>query len=91
MSYAQGVTNLRASTEQKEPTMSEHKYHIGEIVDFTNRHIAMPSGVAPCEIVRLLSTDGDDPQYRVKCPTETFERVVRESQLHKDPVDGSPA
>ena len=63
--------------------MSEHKYQIGEVVDFTSRQIGMRASAERCEIVRLLSTDGDDPEYRVKCPAENFERVVRESQLHR--------
>ena len=61
--------------------MSDHRFHIGDVVEFTNRHVVMPVPSEPCEILRLLSTDSDDPQYRVKCPGEGFERVVRESQL----------
>ena len=59
--------------------MSEHKYQIGDVVDFSSRQIGMRASAERCEIVRLLATDGDDP----KCPSESFERVVRESQLHK--------
>ncbi len=33
------------------------------------------------EVVRLLPSDGSDYQYRIKNPSEAFERVVRESQL----------
>lgn len=33
------------------------------------------------EVVRLLPNDGSDYQYRIKNPSEAFERVVRESQL----------
>ena len=63
--------------------MSEHKYQIGDVVDIYSRQIGMRASAERCEIVRLLATDGDDPEYRVKCPSESFERVVRESQLHK--------
>jgi hypothetical protein len=31
--------------------------------------------------VRLLPSDGDDYQYRIKNPGEAFERVAKESQL----------
>lgn len=65
--------------------MSDHKYQIGDFVDFNSRQIGMRASAERCEILRLLATDGDDPQYRVKCATETFERVVRESQLHPSP------
>src|ERR1700732_4562004 len=33
------------------------------------------------EVIRLLPTDGDDCQYRIKSSTEAFERVAKESQL----------
>jgi hypothetical protein len=61
--------------------MSEHRFQIGEVVDFTNGRMVLANAQATCKIVRQLATDGDDPQYRVRCPTEAFERVVRESQL----------
>jgi len=61
--------------------MSDHRFHIGDVVEFTNRHVVMPVPSEPCEILRLLSTDGDDPQYRIKVLEEGFERVARESQL----------
>jgi hypothetical protein len=33
------------------------------------------------KVVRLLPTDGEDCQYRIKSSTEAFERVAKESQL----------
>ena len=33
------------------------------------------------EVIRLLPTDGDDCQYRIKSSIEAFERVAKESQL----------
>ena len=33
------------------------------------------------QIVRLLPSDGDDYQYRIKSAAEAFERVAKESQL----------
>jgi hypothetical protein len=63
--------------------MAGHKFSIGEMVDFVNARVALAATTESCEILRQLSTDGDDPQYRVKCPAEGFERVVRESQLRR--------
>jgi hypothetical protein len=63
--------------------MADHKFSIGEVVDFVNARVALAATTETCEILRQLSTDGDDPQYRVKCSEEGFERVVRESQLKK--------
>jgi hypothetical protein len=58
-----------------------HKYRVGETLDYTPARILTAQSTNRCEILRLLSTDGKDPQYRVKCPEEGFERVVRESEL----------
>ena len=69
--------------------MPGHRFHIGDVVEFTNSHVVLPVTADRCEILRRLSTDGDDPQYRVKCPGEDFERVVRESQLRA--IDGKAA
>ena len=33
------------------------------------------------QIVKLLPSDGDDYQYRIKSSSEAFERVAKESQL----------
>jgi hypothetical protein len=61
--------------------MSEHKFKMGQALNFTPHRISFGAGPSKCKVVRLLATDGDDPQYRIKCTTESFERVVRESEL----------
>jgi hypothetical protein len=58
-----------------------HKYQVGEAVYFTASNVARPAATGVYEIIRLLPTDGDDCQYRIKNATEAFERVARESQL----------
>jgi hypothetical protein len=30
-----------------------------------------------------VASDGDIPQYRIKCTTENFERIVWESELER--------
>ena len=35
------------------------------------------------EVVRLLPTDGDEQQYRIKSATEPHERVAKQSQLER--------
>jgi hypothetical protein len=54
---------------------------MGQALNFTPHRISFGAGPSKCKVVRLLATDGDDPQYRIKCTTESFERVVRESEL----------
>ena len=60
------------------------KFHVGQSVYFTNGTMAKPGASGSYKIVRLLPTDGDEPQYRIKSPGEAFERVAKESQLDRD-------
>ena len=59
----------------------KHKYGIGETVYFTASNVSRPAASGTYEVIRLLPTEGDDCQYRIKSSTEAFERVARESQL----------
>jgi hypothetical protein len=59
----------------------KHKYNVGETVYFTASNVARPAASGTYEVIRLLPTDGDDYQYRIKSSTEAFERVAKESQL----------
>jgi hypothetical protein len=58
-----------------------HKYKVGETVYFTASNVSRPAASGTYEVIRLLPTDGDDCQYRIKSTTEAFERVAKESQL----------
>jgi hypothetical protein len=60
----------------------KHKYNVGETVYFTASNVARPAASGTYEVIRLLPTDGDDCQYRIKNSTEAFERVAQESQLY---------
>jgi hypothetical protein len=60
----------------------KHKYNVGETVYFTASNVARPAASGTYEVIRLLPTDGDDCQYRIKSSTEAFERVAKESQLN---------
>ena len=59
----------------------KHRYAVGETVYFTASNVARPAASGTYEVIRLLPTDGDDCQYRIKNSTEAFERVAKESQL----------
>ena len=59
----------------------KHKYSVGATVYFTASNIARPAATGTCEVIRLLPTEGDDCQYRIKSANEAFERVAKESQL----------
>ena len=59
----------------------KHKFGVGETVYYTASNVARPAASGTYEVIKLLPTDGDDCQYRIKNSTEAFERVARESQL----------
>ena len=59
----------------------KHKFLVGTEVYFTASNVSRPAATGTYEIIRLLPTEGDDCQYRIKSSTEAFERVAKESQL----------
>jgi hypothetical protein len=61
-----------------------HKYRVGQTVFYTSSPISRPGATGSYEVVKLLPSDGDDYQYRIKNPGEAFERVAKESQLELD-------
>ncbi len=61
--------------------MTQHKYAIGQAVDFMPGpgDANVPRG--KYKVLRLLPSENRDLQYRVKHTEDGHERVVRESQL----------
>jgi hypothetical protein len=62
-------------------TIRTHKFSVGQTVSYTSSPISRPGASGSYKVVRLLPSDGDDYQYRIKNPGEAFERVAKESQL----------
>lgn len=62
-------------------TIHTHKYRVGQTVFYTSSPVSRPGASGSYEVVRLLPSDGEDYQYRIKNPGEAFERVAKESQL----------
>jgi hypothetical protein len=62
-------------------TLRSHKYRVGQTVFYTSSPISRPGASGSYQVVRLLPSDGEDYQYRIKNPGEAFERVAKESQL----------
>jgi hypothetical protein len=62
-------------------SLRTHKFHVGQTVFYTSSPITRPGASGSYKVVRLLPSDGDDYQYRIKNPGEAFERVAKESQL----------
>ena len=60
-----------------------HKYQVGETVYFTSPSFGRAAATGSYTVVKLLPTEGDDHQYRIKSAGEAFERVAKESQLDR--------
>jgi hypothetical protein len=63
------------------PSLRTHKFRVGQTVFYTSSPISRPGASGSYHVVRLLPSDGEDYQYRIKNPGEAFERVAKESQL----------
>lgn len=61
--------------------MSEHKYKIGQMLDYKPHRASGYGRSGKCKVISLVPREGELPQYRVRCTAENFERVVWESQL----------
>ncbi len=66
------------------PLLRAHKFRVGQTVLYTSSPISRPGASGTYKVVKLLPSDGDDYQYRIKNPGEAFERVAKESQLEHD-------
>jgi hypothetical protein len=63
------------------PMLRAHKFRVGQTVLYTSSPITRPGASGSYKVVKLLPSDGDDYQYRIKNSGEAFERVAKESQL----------
>jgi hypothetical protein len=61
--------------------LKAHRFQIGQTVLFSSNATSRPAPIGSYKVIRLLPSDGDDYQYRIKHPGEAFERVAKESQL----------
>jgi hypothetical protein len=66
-----------------EIVLKSHKYQIGEMVYYTSPTFGRAAATGSYTVVKLLPSEGDDYQYRIKSNGEAFERVAKESQLEK--------
>jgi len=61
--------------------MSQHKFKVGQLVDYNPGRLGMPAAVRQYKILRLLPAEGNDLLYRIKAVGEAFERVAKEREL----------
>jgi hypothetical protein len=79
----QRVRGGHCEFESGRSALKEHKFQIGHTVYFTSRPIGHMATNGSYRVVKLLPSDGDDYQYRIKSTEEAFERVAKESQLDR--------
>ena len=65
------------------PDVAEHKFQIGEQVEFIPGLSERLASAGVYEVVRQLPTSNGEFGYRIKSEREPYERVVRESQLRQ--------
>ena len=63
--------------------MSNHKFKIGQSVNYTSGPFGPVGPSNVYKITQLLPPEGDDFQYKIKSAAEPHERVVKESQLDR--------
>jgi hypothetical protein len=62
--------------------MSEHKFRVGQAVEFFPDPGVDRASRGRYTVVRLLPLEGGNPQYRLKNSTDGHERMARENQLN---------
>ena len=72
------------TTSVRSQVLRTHKFRVGQTVLYTSSPVSRPGATGTYKVVKLLPSDGDDYQYRIKNPGEAFERVAKESQLELD-------
>lgn len=61
--------------------MSQHKFKVGQMVDYRPGRLAGLHSSSRYKVMRLLPAEGSDLLYRIKSVDETFERVAKEREL----------
>jgi len=77
-------TTTPSQVAVRPPLLRAHRFRVGQTVLYTSSPISRPGASGTYKVVKLLPSDGDDYQYRIKNPGEAFERVAKESQLELD-------
>lgn len=87
--FAAAAAMIRTASPPMQPVAAyeapvrSHKYRVGETVYYTSPTFGRAAATGSYTVVRLLPSDGDEQQYRIKSSGEAFERVAKESQLDR--------
>jgi hypothetical protein len=61
--------------------MTQHKFRVGQFVDYKPGGLRSLHSASRYKVVRLLPAEGSDLLYRIKSVDEAFERVAKEREL----------
>lgn len=88
--FAAAAAMIRTASPPMQPApgnlvaaVRTHKYRVGETVYYTSPTFGRAAATGSYTVVRLLPSEGDEHQYRIKSSGEAFERVAKESQLDR--------
>ena len=62
--------------------MSEHKFKIGQTINFRSHRGARAAAPGRYEIVGTRPEEGGELSYRIKSELERHDRIARESELN---------
>lgn len=65
---------------------SAHKFAVGQTVGYAPSRWSMRARTGSCKVIRLLPADAGENLYRIKCASEPFERMAKESELTPPPM-----
>ena len=68
--------------EQQQVRRRDHKFHVGQAVEFFPNRAFNHKVRGRYTIVRLFPMDDNNPQYRIKHTTDGHERMVHENELN---------
>ena len=60
-----------------------HKFRVGDNVHIIAGLLGRGDAGGVYKVVRVLPTEGDEQQYRIKSANEPHERVAKQSQLER--------
>jgi hypothetical protein len=61
-----------------------YKYKVGQSVRYSSDALRRLGANSSFKIVKLLPTEGDQRQYRLKSASEAHERIAKEDELTLD-------
>jgi hypothetical protein len=63
--------------------MSNHRFKVGQTVNYTPGFMGSVNAEAVFKITHLLPAEDDEFQYRIRSASEPYERVAKEGQLNR--------